>query len=279
MEDIDFFSPNHSSEGNSGHKRPRIEETLSDGPFLYPPTSTSVTLEGLHELEKLDSNAGSNMDIIEQCSFLLKIRKKLAQVLQESIRIEASASQSSRRLAQSLFAVHFLAAQEADIASECSRTIASMLTKRATASIKRSSRVIVPLPKPKSPPREIVKLEPSLLPTGHPVAALTDQHSDPPFWIRASIVAFNSSRNRYKVQDDEPEESGGTRKFARGIYLTYRLYQLAPSKVIPIYSLTDIPLDKRKQFQPGDTVLALYPETTTFYSAKVVQTPKQVRMH
>ncbi|KAF9175836.1 hypothetical protein BGX20_010582 [Mortierella sp. AD010] len=79
-------------------------------------------------------------------------------------------------------------------------------------------------------------------------------------WILARVLAYYADKNRYHVEDDEADENGEKMK-----------YQLSARSVIMIADdQEDIP-----EFPAGHTVLALYPSTTCFYKAIVVQPPSK----
>lgn len=111
-----------------------------------------------------------------------------------------------------------------------------------------------------------------LLETSSKVAALIDANSKPKIWILASIGAYNGGggrdeRARYEVVDDD-EESAGEKQYRKR-------YQLHPSKVIPLPPLDVVPLAKRKVFQRGSRVLAVFPDTTVLYPCNVTAPPKK----
>jgi hypothetical protein len=58
--------------------------------------------------------------------------------------------------------------------------------------------------------------------------------------------------------------------------LYVRVYTISADKIIAIPSLEDYPISKRAEFQSDEVVLAIYPETSVFYHARVVQGPKKV---
>ena len=125
----------------------------------------------------------------------------------------------------------------------------------------------------------------SLLPAGLEVAALVDKDSEPQLWILAGIAAFRAQpRPRYTVVDLDPGDdseaggggSGGGADGGMGRRAA-KQYQLELRKVIPLPSLKDVPLSRRREFGRGSFVLALFPVAgvTTFYKAEVVQGPRK----
>jgi len=95
---------------------------------------------------------------------------------------------------------------------------------------------------------------------GQKVAALTDPHSIPPLWIVATIVSHEPRGNRdiYVVLD--ADDSTEVRKRAK----------IDAKKIVPLYSLQEYPMSKRRILSVGERVLALFPLTTVFYPCNVV---------
>jgi hypothetical protein len=56
-------------------------------------------------------------------------------------------------------------------------------------------------------------------------------------------------------------------------------YILDARKILPLPSLTDIPIHRRREFQKGERVIAVFPTSgiTTLYPAEVIMGPKKVR--
>ena len=117
----------------------------------------------------------------------------------------------------------------------------------------------------------------SLLPVGLEVAALIDKDSEPQLWILAGIAAFRPQpRPRYTVVDLDPGDDSESGDGGMGRRAA-KQYQLELRKVIPLPSLKDVPLSRRKEFSRGSLVLALFPVAgvTTFYKAEVVSGPRK----
>eukprot|EP00009_Paramoeba_aestuarina_P009331 CAMPEP_0201522548 /NCGR_PEP_ID=MMETSP0161_2-20130828/18044_1 /ASSEMBLY_ACC=CAM_ASM_000251 /TAXON_ID=180227 /ORGANISM="Neoparamoeba aestuarina, Strain SoJaBio B1-5/56/2" /LENGTH=275 /DNA_ID=CAMNT_0047921431 /DNA_START=219 /DNA_END=1046 /DNA_ORIENTATION=- len=89
---------------------------------------------------------------------------------------------------------------------------------------------------------------------GTPVAAKIPSASkkEAPTWILASVVEYMSNVDKYKVQDEDVE--GGS-----------QIYKLDPSSVVSLHESTNYVYDK------GSTVMAMFPDTTSFYPATVVR--------
>ncbi|KAF9384066.1 SAGA HAT/Core module component [Podila verticillata] len=92
-----------------------------------------------------------------------------------------------------------------------------------------------------------------IIPVGHQVAARTPKDKDKQEeWILARVLNYSAEKNKYRVEDDEADDSG---------------------KKIVIMIVDD--QDAVPEFPAGHTVLALYPSTTCFYKAVVVQPPSK----
>lgn len=77
-------------------------------------------------------------------------------------------------------------------------------------------------------------------------------------WILGRVISYSSESGLYQIADEDPEAALETKKVS-----------LAPSQVKP----SGTGLDK---LQKGETVMAVYPETTSFYHAIVTQLPRKV---
>ncbi|KAF9400603.1 SAGA HAT/Core module component [Podila epigama] len=104
-----------------------------------------------------------------------------------------------------------------------------------------------------------------IIPVGHQVAARTPKDKDKQEeWILARVLSYSAEKNKYRVEDDEADESG--KKMT---------YTLSTRSVIMIMD----DQDNVPEFPAGHTVLALYPSTTCFYKAVVVQPPSKNKDH
>ncbi|KAF8134802.1 SGF29 tudor-like domain-containing protein [Mycena galopus ATCC 62051] len=89
-------------------------------------------------------------------------------------------------------------------------------------------------------------------------------------WILAFVVrCLNNDKNRYEVQDPEPQENGEP-----GL-----CYNTTLKAIIPLPDPNAPPgspshLSSYQEFPPGSTVMALYPDTSCFYRAEVISAPK-----
>ncbi|XP_046841572.1 SAGA-associated factor 29-like [Xenia sp. Carnegie-2017] len=84
-------------------------------------------------------------------------------------------------------------------------------------------------------------------------------------WILAEVVAFNSSTNKYDI--DDIDEEGGNKK---------ERHHLSRRRFIPLPKMKVNPLThKQALFQKQELVLALYPQTTCFYRALIHEPPSR----
>ncbi|GAB5356783.1 hypothetical protein AAMO2058_000318500 [Amorphochlora amoebiformis] len=99
----------------------------------------------------------------------------------------------------------------------------------------------------------------TILKNGSKVAANTSEN----LWVLAMVDRYIPQRGRYHVIDADAQQSVESRKH----------YKLEPSKLIPLPSLDQYPITKRRIFKPNEWVFAMYPGTTAFYRAKVLSSP------
>ncbi|KAH7928399.1 hypothetical protein BV22DRAFT_1082964 [Leucogyrophana mollusca] len=111
----------------------------------------------------------------------------------------------------------------------------------------------------------------------HPPAGKTADGStteaDENTWILAVITkCINQDKNRYEVQDVEPQEDGQP-----GV-----CYNTTLRAIIPLPD-PNAPLNNAahpnayQEFPAGSTVMALYPDTSCFYRAEVTQSPRDLQ--
>ncbi|KAG2151414.1 SGF29 tudor-like domain-containing protein [Suillus clintonianus] len=92
-------------------------------------------------------------------------------------------------------------------------------------------------------------------------------------WILAVITkCINQDKNRYEVQDVEPQEDGQPGQ----------CYNTTLRAIIPLPDLSAPPtnaahLNAYQEFPAGSTVMALYPDTSCFYRAEVISSPRDVQ--
>ncbi|KAH9168466.1 SGF29 tudor-like domain-containing protein [Lactarius sanguifluus] len=94
-------------------------------------------------------------------------------------------------------------------------------------------------------------------------------------WIMARIVkSFHQDKYRYEVEDIEPQEDGKPLRYRASL-------GSARTSIIPLPdkdALVGSPAHTGayQEFPSGATVLALYPDTSCFYRAEVVASPKDI---
>ncbi|TRM60668.1 SGF29 tudor-like domain-containing protein [Schizophyllum amplum] len=90
-------------------------------------------------------------------------------------------------------------------------------------------------------------------------------------WIMAIVVkSINADKNRYIVRDAEPSEAGPAVQYNT----TLRGIIPLPDADAPPASASH--LNAYPEFTQGSAVLALYPDTSCFYRAEVVASPKDL---
>ncbi|KAF9220941.1 hypothetical protein BS17DRAFT_712952 [Gyrodon lividus] len=111
----------------------------------------------------------------------------------------------------------------------------------------------------------------------HPPAGKTADggvvDTDENTWILAVITkCINQDKNRYEVQDVEPQEDGQPGQ----------CYNTTLRAIIPLPDPNAPPNgaahpNAYQEFPAGSTVMALYPDTSCFYRAEVVSSPKDLQ--
>ncbi|KII86869.1 hypothetical protein PLICRDRAFT_143412 [Plicaturopsis crispa FD-325 SS-3] len=101
----------------------------------------------------------------------------------------------------------------------------------------------------------------------HPPAGKPGDEADENTWILA-VVTKCIDKNRYEVQDAEPQEDGQPGQF----------YNTTLRAIIPLPDPTAPPsspahLNAYPEFPPRSVVMALYPDTSCFYRAEVTASP------
>ncbi|KAI6030574.1 SGF29 tudor-like domain-containing protein [Pisolithus orientalis] len=96
--------------------------------------------------------------------------------------------------------------------------------------------------------------------------------SDENTWILAVITkCINQDKNRYEVQDVEPQEDGQP---GQCYNTTLRAIMPLPDPHAPPNSAAHP--NAYQEFPAGSTVMALYPDTSCFYRAEVVMAPSDL---
>ncbi|KAJ7600594.1 SGF29 tudor-like domain-containing protein [Mycena floridula] len=107
----------------------------------------------------------------------------------------------------------------------------------------------------------------------HPTSKVNGSEPEENNWILAIITkCINADKNRYEVMDPEiSEETSEPQTYNT----TLRSIIPLPDPDAPAGSPSS--LSAYRQFVAGDTVMALYPDTSCFYRAEVISTPKDQR--
>ncbi|OSD07247.1 hypothetical protein PYCCODRAFT_1430489 [Trametes coccinea BRFM310] len=91
-------------------------------------------------------------------------------------------------------------------------------------------------------------------------------------WILAVVTkCINQDKNRYEVQDPEPQEDGQP---GQRYNTTLRAIIPLPDPNAPPDSAAH--LNAYPEFVAGSTVMALYPDTSCFYRAEVIASPRDL---
>jgi hypothetical protein len=101
--------------------------------------------------------------------------------------------------------------------------------------------------------------EDRILVRGDKVAAKLNQ-DDP--WILASIVKYIPQKDKYQVEDEDSGDQGQNK----------RRHTVSAAHVVPLSKVNSPDADT---FQALDRVMAVYPNTTSFYPCTVVFGPRQ----
>ncbi|KAF4577175.1 SAGA-associated factor 29 [Pleurotus pulmonarius] len=113
-----------------------------------------------------------------------------------------------------------------------------------------------------------VAFHPSAGKTGG-VAADADENT----WILAVVTkCINADKNRYEVQDAEPQEDGQP-----GVRYNTTLRAIIPLPDPNAQAGSASHIGAYQAFPAGSTVMALYPDTSCFYRAEVVATPQNMQ--
>ncbi|KAI0269938.1 SGF29 tudor-like domain-containing protein [Gloeopeniophorella convolvens] len=94
-------------------------------------------------------------------------------------------------------------------------------------------------------------------------------------WIMARIIrAFAQDKHRYEVEDIEPQEDGKPLRYIASLKSTPITMIPLPDKDAPLGNPAH--LGAYQEFPAGATVMALYPDTSCFYRAEVVASPRDI---
>ncbi|KAG2344541.1 hypothetical protein BDR05DRAFT_999285 [Suillus weaverae] len=109
-------------------------------------------------------------------------------------------------------------------------------------------------------------------PPGGKAADGSAADADENTWILAVITkCINQDKNRYEVQDVEPQEDGQP-----GQCYNTTLRAIIPLPDPNALSTSAAHLNAYQDFPTGSTVMALYPDTSCFYRAEVISSPRDV---
>jgi SAGA-associated factor 29 len=94
-------------------------------------------------------------------------------------------------------------------------------------------------------------------------------------WIMARIVkSFHQDKYRYEVEDIEPQEDGKPLRYQASLRSAHTSIIPLPDKDASVGSPAH--MSAYQEFPTAATVLALYPDTSCFYRAEVVASPKDI---
>jgi hypothetical protein len=107
---------------------------------------------------------------------------------------------------------------------------------------------------------ERMKLDGEPARVGEQVAAKASADGDADAWILVNVLSYDPVRNSYLVQDED-DSSGGKNE---------------PSAAITVSAATHVKRlhDSAAHLHKGDSVLAVFPDTTSFYRGVVVRNPR-----
>lgn len=95
---------------------------------------------------------------------------------------------------------------------------------------------------------------------GDMVAALVKSPDGDENWILAEVVSYNHSTGKYEVDDIDEEQKDR--------------HTLSKRKVIPLPTMRAGPeTNPEALYEPGTTVMAIYPQTTCFYKGVIKEQP------
>ena len=95
---------------------------------------------------------------------------------------------------------------------------------------------------------------------GDMVAALVKSPDGDENWILAEVVSYNNQSAKYEVDDIDEEQKDR--------------HMLSRRRVIPLPTMRASPeTNPEALYQPGATVMAIYPQTTCFYKGVIKDIP------
>ncbi|KAK2465189.1 hypothetical protein APHAL10511_002543 [Amanita phalloides] len=97
--------------------------------------------------------------------------------------------------------------------------------------------------------------------------------ADESTWILALVTrCISAEKHKYEVQDAEPQEDGQP-----GLLYTTSLRTIIPLPDPNAPAGSPAHVNSYQEFPAGSTVMALYPDTSCFYRAEVIATPKDLQ--
>lgn len=103
---------------------------------------------------------------------------------------------------------------------------------------------------------ERLKLDAEPARVGEQVAAKVSSDGEGDSWILVNVLAYDAVRNSYIVQDEDDSSNSSSQMTLSAATHVKRLY------------------DSAAHLHKGDSVLAVFPDTTSFYGATVVRNPR-----
>ncbi|KAI5986159.1 SGF29 tudor-like domain-containing protein [Pisolithus albus] len=151
--------------------------------------------------------------------------------------------------------------------------VASATGARATQAARGSMGPVPAIPFSREPRARREALAKQLpLQEGRKTADGSNADGDENTWILAVITkCINQDKNRYEVQDVEPQEDGQP---GQCYNTTLRAIIPLPDPSAPPNSASHP--NAYQEFSAGSTVMALYPDTSCFYRAEVVAAPSDL---
>lgn len=153
-------------------------------------------------------------------------------------------------------------AEEFQVAGDALRRLLGFLRVKCQRDVKRREEAAAATREVKVDRGNIWAHNDVVLPIGQLVAANTDSQSEVKLWFLCTVAKYDPARERYRVVDAD-----GSTGFKKA-------YNLDAIRIVPLYALEKYPLAERRTFGPGSRVMALFPDTTTFYPCDVIRAPR-----
>lgn len=102
------------------------------------------------------------------------------------------------------------------------------------------------------------------IPPGFMVVVKVSKARETPNWILGTVMRYFAFKNKYEVEDlDVSDDYDCIRK----------TYVLSAKVIIPLPYIVPSVFNQETEFAIDDNVIALYPQTTSFYPATVLDVP------